>query len=207
LINQLAMIFTHKSIYLASASPRRAELIAQMGIHSECLPSNIDETPLSIERPEDFVIRMAAEKAQVCRELIKSKEWPIYPILGADTVVSLDSKILGKPKDEDDAIRVLKELSGKAHWVHTGIAVIDLQGALKTALSSTEVVMSEWTMPIIQAYLASGEPMDKAGAYGIQGKASLMIKSISGSYSGVMGLPLYESAQLLAWAGVDVLSN
>jgi septum formation protein len=128
----------------------------------------------------------------------------IYPVLAADTTVSVDGRILGKPQDDDDAFQMLSSLSGRLHEVHTGIAVATFD-AVKTLLSTTRVEMSKLTDEKILAYVATGEPCDKAGAYGIQGLASTMIKRIEGSYSGVMGLPIYETTMLLEQVGIAVL--
>jgi septum formation protein len=193
-----------KTIYLASRSPRRAELLQQVGLNFIVLPSDIDEAPLLNEQSHEYVVRLAAEKAQACFARVQIDQATLYPVLAADTAVSVDGRILGKPQDDDDAFQMLSSLAGRWHEVHTGIAVATISG-VKTAISSTRVEMPKLSDKKISAYVATGEPRDKAGAYGIQGLASTMIKRIEGSYSGVMGLPIYETTMLLEQAGILVL--
>ncbi len=193
-----------KMIYLASRSPRRAELLEQIGIEFIVLPSDIDETPLLNEQSHTYVMRLAAEKAQACYDGLISQLAPIYPVLAADTTVSLGGKILCKPQDDEEAFQMLSSMSGRCHEVHTGIAVATHEG-LKVAISTTKVEMAKLSDETILAYIATEEPRDKAGAYGIQGLAGTLIKRIEGSYSGVMGLPIYETAQLLVQAGIRIL--
>jgi septum formation protein len=193
-----------KTIYLASRSPRRAELLQQVGLNFIVLPSDIDEAPLLNEQSHEYVVRLAAEKAQACFARVQIDQATLYPVLAADTAVSVDGRILGKPQDDDDAFQMLSSLAGRWHEVHTGIAVATISG-VKTAISSTRVEMPKLSDEKILAYVATGEPRDKAGAYGIQGLASTMIKRIEGSYSGVMGLPIYETTMLLEQAGILVL--
>jgi septum formation protein len=193
-----------KTIYLASRSPRRAELLQQIGLNFIVLPSDIDEAPLLNEQSHEYVVRLAAEKAQACFARVQIDQATLYPVLAADTAVSVDGRILGKPQDDDDAFQMLSSLAGRWHEVHTGIAVATISG-VKTAISSTRVEMPKLSDKKISAYVATGEPRDKAGAYGIQGLASTMIKRIEGSYSGVMGLPIYETTMLLEQAGILVL--
>jgi septum formation protein len=193
-----------KTIYLASRSPRRAELLQQIGLNFIVLPSDIDEAPLLNEQSHEYVVRLAAEKAQACFARVQIDQATLYPVLAADTAVSVDGRILGKPQDDDDAFQMLSSLAGRWHEVHTGIAVATISG-VKTAISSTRVEMPKLSDEKILAYVATGEPRDKAGAYGIQGLASTMIKRIEGSYSGVMGLPIYETTMLLEQAGILVL--
>ncbi len=191
-------------IYLASRSPRRAELLQQIRVEFIVLPSDIDETPLQNEQSDHYVLRLAAAKAKVCYEALVIKSKPLYPVLAADTTVSLDGRILGKPQDDDDAFQMLSSMSGRIHEVHTGIAVATNEG-LQVAISTTKVEMASLNDEIILAYIATGEPRDKAGAYGIQGLAGSMIKRIEGSYSGVMGLPIFETTQLLVQEGIRIL--
>jgi septum formation protein len=193
-----------QTIYLASRSPRRADLLQQIGLNFTVLPSDIDETPLLNELSHEYVVRLAAEKAQACFAKLQMDQANLYPVLAADTTVSVDGRILGKPQDDDDAFQMLSSLAGRWHEVHTGIAVATISG-VKTAISTTRVEMPKLSDKKILAYVATGEPRDKAGAYGIQGLASTMIKRIEGSYSGVMGLPIYETAMLLEQAGIRVL--
>ena len=194
----------HKMIYLASRSPRRAELLQQIGIQFVVLPSDIDETPHLDELSNNYVLRLAAEKAQTCYDCLIAQSMAIYPVLAADTTVSIDGKIIGKPQDDDDAFQMLSAISGRWHEVHTGIAVATSEG-VKVAISTTNVEMAKLSNEMILAYVASGEPRDKAGAYGIQGLAGALVKRIEGSYSGVMGLPIYETALLLRQAGISIL--
>jgi len=193
-----------KKIYLASRSPRRAELLQQMGIDFDVLPSDIDEAVAANESPVEYVSRLAKQKAQAGVKYMEVHGLPILPILAADTTVAVDRLILGKPVDDKEAADMLRMMSGRCHEVHTAIAVIN-RGVVETAFSTTLVEMSGLSEALIHAYVASGEPRDKAGAYGIQGLASTFIKRIDGSYSGVMGLPFFETAALLKNVGVHVL--
>ena len=193
-----------KRIYLASRSPRRAELLQQIGIEFEVLPSDIDESVVEGELPADYVVRLAREKAAACLRALRDNNAEMLPVLAADTTVSIDGLILGKPENDEEARAMLQRMSGQSHEVHTGIAVATAYG-METALSTTHVQMALLSESDIAAYVASGEPRDKAGAYGIQGLAGAFIRHIEGSYSGVMGLPIYETSQLLKGAGVDVL--
>lgn len=192
------------SIYLASRSPRRAELLQQMGVLFTVVPADIDETPHAMEQSDAYVKRLAIEKAQAGYALVLQKAWFEMPVLAADTTVSIDGEILGKPQDDEDAYRMLSLMSGRWHEVHTGIAVAQA-GHLAMEISSTMVQMDDLSDALIRAYIATGEPKDKAGAYGIQGIAGSLIKRIEGSYSGVMGLPVYETAKLLKHAGITFL--
>lgn len=186
----------HKPIILASRSPRRVELLTQLGFASEILPADIDESVLPGEDPAVYVQRLAQAKAMAIAAQHAGRG---LPILAADTTVALGMDILGKPADAAEAMHMLKRLSGTTHAVHTAVAVVQA-GEVRCLLNSTMVEMMAVPEPVLAAYVASGEPMDKAGAYGIQGRASAWIVRIAGSYSGVMGLPLFETAQLLhAW--------
>lgn len=194
------------SMYLASQSPRRKELLQQLGLHSIVMPSNVDESPHMDESVEDYVMRLAREKAEVCLQYLKDQGHELLPIVAADTTVCVDGVILGKPENEQEAYSMLKSLSGRWHEVHTAVAVATEQDT-QVALSTTHVEMMALSDADIMAYIASGEPRDKAGAYGIQGLAGIFIKSIEGSYSGVMGLPVFETAQLLRNAGIELLKK
>jgi len=194
----------NKRIYLASRSPRRAELLQQIGVDFLVLPSDIDESELAGEAATEYVLRLAKTKASVCIEQLKSAQKTLLPVLAADTTVVVDGEIFGKPVDDADAYRMLSAMSGSWHQVHTGIALAT-EADVAVALSTTRVEMAELSQDTIAAYISSGEPWDKAGAYGIQGLAGLMIKRIEGSYSGVMGLPIYETATLLKNAGINLL--
>ncbi|MCC4117449.1 Maf family nucleotide pyrophosphatase [Aromatoleum toluclasticum] len=192
-------------IYLASRSPRRRELLRQIGVHFDLLvfrgtergaDADVDETPLPDENVEHYVERVALTKAQAgCRRL-QWRTLPQHPVLSADTTLELDGEIIGKPADAADAAAILRRLSGRTHRVLTAVAISD--GArTRSSISTSEVRFRALTDAEIRHYVASGEPMDKAGAYGIQGRAAIFIEEIRGSYTGIMGLPLYETAQLL----------
>jgi septum formation protein len=191
-------------IYLASRSPRRGELLRQIGVDFEVLPSDVDESVLPDEAPEHYVLRLAREKALVCARRLAAGDVPIYPVLAADTTVCADGMILGKPEHDDDAAAMLRRMSDRWHTVHTAVALA-AGDRIETLLSSTQVEVSPLSEADIAAYIASGEPRDKAGAYGIQGLAGAFIRRIEGSYSGVMGLPLFETVQLLKKFGLRVL--
>lgn len=191
-------------IYLASRSPRRGELLGQIGVTFAVLPSDVDESVRPDESPEHYVLRLAREKALVCAQRLAVEGLADRPILAADTTVCIDGMILGKPEHDADAAAMLRRMSDRWHAVHTAIAVA--QGnRVETVLSSTQVEMARLTEAEIAAYIASGEPRDKAGSYGIQGLAGAFIRRIEGSYSGVMGLPVYETSLLLKQFGVPVL--
>ncbi len=182
-------------VILASRSPRRIELLRQVGIECIVLPADIDESVRQDEKPENYVKRLAKEKALTTASSMKS-EYSHLVVLAADTTVSLDERILGKPENDEVAYTMLKQLSGKKHVVHTAVAACH-KGKVKVVLSTTTVDMMRLTPDTIRTYIASGEHRDKAGSYGIQGKAAAWIKYIEGSYSGVMGLPLFETIQLI----------
>ena len=191
-------------IYLASRSPRRAELLQQIGIDYLVLPSDVDESLVSNEPAQDYVLRLASTKAAVCLAGLNAADLPLLPVLAADTTVCVDGVILGKPESDEEARAMLASMSGRWHEVHTGLAVASANG-IETALSTTRVEIATLPADVITAYIASGEPRDKAGAYGIQGMAGTFIRRIEGSYSGVMGLPIFETAQLLKNAGIRLL--
>lgn len=190
-------------IYLASRSPRRGEILGQIGIDFDVLPSDVDESVLVEEAPEHYVLRLAKEKASVCVQRLAEQGLPLRPVLAADTTVCIDGMILGKPENDADAAAMLRRMSDRWHVVHTAVAVAD-RDRVEVALSSTQVELAPLTDADIKAYIASGEPRDKAGSYGIQGLAGTFIRRIEGSYSGVMGLPIYETAQLLKQFGVTL---
>ncbi len=184
-------------LILASSSPRRRELLEQIGVSYRVCPVDVDETPLDGEAPEDFARRMALEKARAGWRAQGSGQ----PVLGADTVVSLDGAILGKPVDRDDALDMLGRLSGSTHRVFSAVAL--LHGEREAVrLSVTRVRFRTLAPREIGLYWDSGEPADKAGAYGIQGLGALFVEHLEGSYTGVVGLPLYETGQLLEAFGV-----
>ena len=190
-------------IYLASRSPRRGEILGQIGIDFDVLPSDVDESVLGDEAPEHYVLRLAKEKASVCVQRLVEQGLPLRPVLAADTTVCIDGMILGKPENDADAAAMLRRMSDRWHVVHTAVAVAD-RDRVEVALSSTQVELAPLTDADIKAYIASGEPRDKAGSYGIQGLAGTFIRRIEGSYSGVMGLPIYETAQLLKQFGATL---
>jgi len=180
-------------LVLASASPRRQELLHTAGISFAVQPADVDETPLAGELPRDCAERLAREKALAV--------WRVRPqdvVLGADTIVVVDEAILGKPRDAEDAARMLRMLSGRAHYVITGVCLAGPgEGEARTSSESTLVTMSELSDDEIRAYVATGEPMDKAGAYAIQGMASRWIPRIEGDYSNVVGLPVARVYRML----------
>ena len=182
-------------IILASQSPRRVTLLKQMGYDCLAMPANIDETALDGESPSDYVQRLAKQKALAVVNHL-DKKYADMPVLGADTTVALGMEILGKPENDADAFNMLKKLSGSTHQVHTAVALA-FGGKLDVALNSTSVTMMALSDAMISAYINSGEHKDKAGSYAIQGLAGSWIVHIAGSYSGVMGLPVHETALLL----------
>ncbi len=187
-------------LYLASASPRRKALLEQLGLTLQIVPADIDESRMLQEPAKDYVLCLAQSKAKAVFERLQNKnditEHNLQPVLAADTVVVLGEQVFGKPVDEDDAMRIWRQLSANTHSVMTAIALIG-QGAVYTAISVSEVRFVELDDRTMQQYWRSGEPVDKAGGYAIQGAASAWVESISGSYSGVVGLPLFELNQLL----------
>lgn len=195
-------------IYLASQSPRRRELLKQIGVNFEVLMlrnafgrEDVLEIPRENEAPGVFALRMAEEKSARGVQVVSLRQLIIRPVLGADTVVDIDGEIIGKPRDLAQAGEILRRLSGRTHWVHTGVAV-GFNGRMESRLSSSKVEFAPLTSTVLTRYLESGEALDKAGAYGIQGRAGTFVSRIEGSYTGIMGLPLYETAELLNWAGI-----
>lgn len=192
---------TDRRIILASASPRRRELLGLLGIPFEVVPSSYDEVmPERHPHPAELATHLASEKARdVARG--RSDEW----ILGADTIVALGDRLYGKPRDQEDACRMLRELSGKTHQVVTGACLIAPGGGEYTLSASTDVTFRALLETEIAAYVESGEPMDKAGAYAIQGIGGLLIEGISGDYPNVVGLPITPLALLLRQRGFPIL--
>jgi septum formation protein len=186
-------------IYLASASPRRRELLRQIGVSFQVIGAELDETALEGESPPVYVARLAEAKAAAGWRL--SEDLGGAPVLAADTAVVLDGEILGKPADMNDAIAMLLKLSGRAHQVLTAVALRTAAG-FEFRVSSSSVAFRSVDPKEARAYWETGEPRDKAGAYAIQGYAAIFIADLKGSYSGVMGLPLFETAELLKAAGV-----
>lgn len=188
-------------IILASGSPRRKELLEQIGASFEVVVSDAAEESGNALPPEELVERNAAAKASAVAAIR-----PELPVLGADTVVSLDGHTYGKPCDSEDTCNMLRCLSGRSHQVSTGLALI-VDGRMYTAVVTTEVQFAVLLEEDIAAYVATEEPMDKAGAYAIQGRAAVFIKGIHGSYSNVVGLPLHAVTRLARKAGVDLYGN
>jgi septum formation protein len=184
---------------LASASPRRRQLLDLIGVPHVVTPADIDETPLPSEPADRYVLRLARGKAEAVWKRQKD-----LPVLGADTTVVLGEDILGKPESEADALAMLGRLSGRTHLVHTGIALRAPDGREFVSVSSTQVQFAHLSADQMKAYWASGEPQGKAGAYAIQGLGAVFVSQISGSYTGVMGLPLYETAEMLRAGGIPV---
>lgn len=182
-------------IYLASASPRRQELLRQLGIAFEVMPSNLVEEVLPGEAPVDYVVHVARDKARRVAGQLRA-QGRAGPVLGADTEVVLDGEMLGKPRDREHGLAMLRQLSGRTHEVLSGVCVLH-DGREHVALSVSRVTFRPLAAAEIAAYWDTGEPADKAGAYAIQGQAAAFIERLEGSYSGVMGLPLYELAGIL----------
>ena len=187
-------------LILASASPRRAEVLRNAGLHFQVLSSAVDETPLPGESPTDLVLRLAEAKA----DLVAARAIGPAIIIAADTAVAIDGRILAKPRSGDDARNMLRQISGRTHAVHTGLALLRLPDTeRRTAVETTLVTFSAMTDADITQYLSSGEPFDKAGAYAIQGRAGKFIPRIEGCYFNVVGLPLahlYHLLQELGWS-------
>jgi septum formation protein len=193
-----------RGIYLASRSPRRRELLTQIGVRYHLLlfrsrpdsPPDVDETLLPGEAPDTYVERVARAKAEAGWRLLRLRNLPLAPVLAADTTVSLDGRIVGKPTDRKQAAEMLATLSGRRHEVLTAVALMH-DDELQSLLSRSEVQFKKLSADEIAQYVATGECDDKAGGYAIQGRAARFITELRGSYSGVMGLPLYETSQLL----------
>lgn len=194
----------HPCLYLASQSPRRRELLTQLGVQHQLLLADDDEDAEALEAvlpgetPDDYVQRVCMLKAEAAMRRRERRGLPPAPVLTSDTTVCLGGQILGKPDDADDAARMLSQLSGSTHRVLTAVSVAPATGSvIDHALSVSEVTFRAIAPEEIARYVATGEPLGKAGAYGIQGRAAEFVQRISGSYSGIMGLPLFETATLL----------
>jgi septum formation protein len=185
-------------IYLASGSPRRSALLDQIGVPHRVQPVDVDETARGGEPPDQYVRRLAELKAETLWQKLAAAQR--QPVLGADTAVVLDDEILGKPRDEQDCLRMLKLLSARTHQVFTAVALRASDGC-QSRVNVSEVTFRTLADDEIRRYWRSGEPADKAGAYAVQGRAALFIEHIAGSYSGIMGLPLFEAGELLAAVG------
>jgi septum formation protein len=184
------------AFYLASRSPRRLQLLAQVGLFPQVLPMDVDETPRAGQSPADFAVATALAKARAA-----AATGVTVPVLGADTDVALDGRILGKPRDSADAQAMLRALSDRWHEVYSAVAVVAGQRA-ETRLTVTRVQFGTVSAAAAADYWNTGEPADKAGAYAIQGRAARWVRAIEGSYSGVVGLPLYETCELLQRFGI-----
>ena len=201
-----------KPIYLASRSPRRRELLRQIGVTFELIllreiprqPADIDESPQAGEVPDDYVLRITREKALAAVGIMQTRRLAVRPVLAADTTVVCDNEILGKPANAADTSRMLGLLAGRMHRVLTAVAVATNVDTVEARVSESHVWFRALAPEEIRRYAASGEPVDKAGAYAVQGRAAAFITRIEGSYSGIMGLPLAETAELLRGHGVIV---
>lgn len=206
------MASLERHIYLASRSARRRELLKQMGVNFEMLllregvgrEADFDETPRPGEEPRQYALRVARQKAEAGWMRLEQRRLMRHPVLAADTTVALGTDILGKPKDREDAVAMLKRLSNTSHFVYSAVAV-QFNDRLEDAVSITEVRFKQLSDDEIRRYVATGEPFDKAGGYGIQGKAAMFVEHIVGSYTGVVGLPVFETARLLAGFGYRTL--
>ncbi len=211
------MALPENRIYLASRSRRRRELLKQIGVNFEILlmretlprPVDVDETPKKDESPTDYVCRIARAKAEAGWKRLVQRGLPLKPLLVADTVVAFKGRIFGKPENPAHAEEILTALSGQTHQVLTSVAIA-AQNKIQECLSTTVVRFRDISQSEIRSYLtsgeSSGESYDKAGAYAIQGKAAVFIMEISGSYSGILGLPLFETAQLLEKFNIKIFS-
>jgi len=200
-----------KKIYLASKSPRRRELLRQVGVEFELLllrndpqrGPDVSEDVQPGEAPHDYVARIAREKGAFAWQVLHKRRMPPRPVLAADTTVTIDGQILGKPADNAEAVAMLERLSGRTHQVLTSVYV-HYNDVAKQITQVSNVRFAKLSPAQVNAYCATGEPYDKAGGYGIQGLAALFVEHIEGSHSGIMGLPLFETAVLLRQAGVQL---
>jgi septum formation protein len=191
-------------LYLASQSPRRAELLRQIGIKFEIIDGNIDETALQQELPAELVQRLSRLKALQGRQQLtnmKAGDW----VLASDTVIVIDDQVIGKPDSEQHCCEILELLSGRQHLVLSAVALVGQQGEIHQAITENRIKFRNIQPEEIQRYCQSPEPKDKAGAYAIQGRGAIFIENLQGSYSAVMGLPLFETAQLLHKVGFSLL--
>lgn len=188
------------TIYLASRSPRRRELLQQIGVDFSVIDVSVDEAPADNELPADYVLRIAKEKALTGKSMLNQQKNP-RPVLAADTAVVIEQQILGKPINDGHAREMLNQLSGITHQVMTAVAFVANNGDMFTRLCISEVTFSSLSGSEIETYIKTGEGQDKAGSYAVQGLAALFIERIYGSYSGIMGLPVYETGQLLTELG------
>ena len=203
-------------IYLASRSPRRRELLHQIGVRFETLllraearrPADVDESQRPSESAEAYVERVALEKAMCGQRVLLARQQVFHPVLAADTVVVLDGEVLGKPDNRVQAAQMLRRLAGRMHEVRTAVALATAPApnvAPLLAISVSRVTLRRINDEEVERYCASNEPLDKAGGYAIQGRAAVFVEKLEGSYSGVVGLPLAETASLLIRAGIRIL--
>jgi septum formation protein len=200
-----------KKIYLASKSPRRRELLRQVGVDFDLLMlrndpvrgADVSEEVLPGEAPHDYVVRVAREKGAFAWNVLQQRRQPLRAVLTADTTVTIDNEILGKPGNQEEAVAMLERLSGRTHQVLTSVAV-HYSNLTEHITQVSDVRFAKLTPAQIRAYCATPEPYDKAGGYGIQGLAALFVEHIEGSHSGIMGLPLFETANLLRKAGLPL---
>jgi septum formation protein len=200
----MLVIMSMQHIYLASQSPRRRELLQQIGVKFETLllrnlphrMVDVDETPFPDENPLAYVQRVSCAKAEHAWAALLARNLPRLIVLAADTTVAVDGHIIGKPRDTEDAVNTLRRLAGRTHQVYSAVA-LKFHERIECQVSLTEVTFGELSDDTIRRYVASGEAHDKAGAYGIQGRAGAFVERIQGSYSGVVGLPLFETTQIL----------
>lgn len=201
-----------RKIYLSSKSPRRRELLRQIGVEFELLllrtqgprGPDVNEDVREGELASDYVSRVAREKAEYGWQSVLTRSLPIRPVLGADTTVALDNRILGKPANKTEAVEMLQLLSGRTHQVLTSVC-IRFNDHLWESVQVSDVTFGTLSDRAIDTYCDTSEPYDKAGGYGIQGRAAIFVKHISGSYSGIMGLPIFETSELLQQAGIPIL--
>ena len=192
------MLLAACPLVLASASPRRQDFLARLGLQFQVVPADIDETPLADEAPEPFARRLAAAKADLV-----ARDRPEACVIGADTVVALGTTVFGKPRDRQDALAILRCLQGRTHQVITGVAVVAPEFGLRQVFSVTsQVRFDTFADTVLQAYIDTGEPMDKAGAYGIQSRGAFLVRAIDGSCSNVVGLPVNDLVRLLLAHGL-----
>lgn len=204
-------MIAHPRIYLASQSPRRRDLLKQIGVNFEVLllrtdprrQADVDETPHANEPADDYVLRICQAKAHAGLAVLRYRNLPAFPVLAADTTVTLEGKVLGKPVDREEAAAMLRQLSGRQHRVLSAVAVA-FDERIEVRLSETAVTFVTLSEERIRRYVMTNEPHDKAGAYGIQGHAGAFVQRIEGSYSGVVGLPLAETVELLQLSGYPV---
>nr|WP_316652281.1 Maf-like protein [uncultured Gellertiella sp.] len=198
-----------QKLILASGSPRRLDLLKQIGIEpARLMPMDLDETPKKAEHPRSLARRLSGEKAEAAMSALKGDPaWRDCFVLAADTVVAVGRRILGKAEFADEARAALHLLSGRSHWVYTGVCVITPSGLARQKVVETKVRFKRLSRKEIDTYVASSQWHGKAGAYGIQGIAGVFVQKLSGSYTNVVGLPLFETAQMLGGEGFDVMAG